>query len=291
MVEILRFSEPTSWRCVQSVDMIADLGTRPGATVKDILPGSKWIEGLPWMSKDVSTFPVKTCTEIKLPVSEITDMNKELIIHSNNEKSPGLDRPPKLSNYFAWDQKSCNVPVEVQARYEFSNYLYDPDKYGFKRAVRVIAIIKKFIKLCREKAEKTVGNPVDKKEFVLVTDKEFHEASNYYFWKATREVKEFCKEEVYEKITFEKDEILIHKGRIISQQNVTALLQLTKVMRNLSSSSFAVPLIEKSSPLAYSIINEVHWNDKIAKHAGVETVLRYSMRYGYIRRKGAGKAF
>ena len=145
--------------------------------------------------------------------------------------------------------------------------------------------------MCREKAEKTVGNPVDKKEFVLVTDKEFHEASNYYFWKATREVKEFCKEEVYEKITFEKDEILIHKGRIISQQNVTALLQLTKVMRNLSSSSFAVPLIEKSSPLAYSIINEVHWNDKIAKHAGVETVLRYSMRYGYIRRKGAGKAF
>ena len=181
VVEILRFSEPTSWRYVQSVDMIADLGTRPGATVKDILPGSKWIEGLPWMSKDVSTFPVKTCAEIKFSASEITDMNKELIIHSNNEKSPSLDRPPKLSNYFAWDQQSCNVPVEVQVRYEFSNYLYDPNKYGFKRAVRVIAIIKKFINSCRKKVEKTVGNQVDKKEFVLVTDKEFQEASNYYF--------------------------------------------------------------------------------------------------------------
>ena len=193
-----------------------------------------------------------------------------------------MDRPPKLSKYFAWDQKSCNVHVEVQVRYEFSNYLYDPNKYGFKRAVRVIAIIKKFISLCRKKVEKTVGNQIDKKEFVLVTDKEFQEASNYYFWKATKKVKEFCKKEVYEKITFEKDEILIHKGRIISQQNVTVLSQLTEVMKNFSSSSFSVPLIEKSSPIAYSIINEVHWNDKIAKHAGVETVLRYSMKYGYI---------
>ena len=31
-------------------------------------------------------------------------------------------------------------------------------------------------------------------------------------------------------------------------------------------------MIEKSSPIAYSIINEVHWNDKIAKHVGLETV-------------------
>ena len=94
---------------------------------------------------------------------------------------------------------------------EFSNYLYDPNKNRVKRAVRVITIIKKVINLCRKKVEKTIGNLVDKKEFVLVTDKEFQEASNYYFWKATLEVKEFCKKEVYEKITFEKDEILIHK--------------------------------------------------------------------------------
>ena len=59
VVEILRFSEPTSWGKEQGSHMIADLGTRPGATVKDVLPGSTWIEGFPWMSKDVSIFPVK----------------------------------------------------------------------------------------------------------------------------------------------------------------------------------------------------------------------------------------
>ena len=36
------------------------------------------------------------------------------------------------------------------------------------------------------------------------------------------------------------------------------------------------------SPLAYSIINEVHWYNKVARHSGVETVLRYTMKYAYI---------
>lgn len=33
-----------------------------------------------------------------------------------------------------------------------------------------------------------------------------------------------------------------------------------------------VLLVDKHSPIAYAIINEVYWLDNIAQHAGVETV-------------------
>ena len=39
---------------------------------------------------------------------------------------------------------------------------------------------------------------------------------------------------------------------------------------------------DRKSPIVYGIINEVHWYNKAAKHSGVETVLRYTMKYAYI---------
>ena len=64
---------------------------------------------------------------------------------------------------------------------------------------------------------------------------------------------------------------------------------MTEVMVDLSNSSFSVPLIEKNSPLAYSIINEVHWNDKVAKHAGVETVKIHNEVWVHFRREGTSE--
>ena len=46
--------------------------------------------------------------------------------------------------------------------------------------------------------------------------------------------------------------------------------------------SFCVPLIEKFSPLAYSLVNEIHWYDDDAKHSGNESVLRYVQKNAYI---------
>ena len=47
-------------------------------------------------------------------------------------------------------------------------------------------------------------------------------------------------------------------------------------------SSFCVPLVEKFSPLAYSLVNEIHWYDDDAKHSGNESVLRYVQKNAYI---------
>ena len=48
--------------------------------------------------------------------------------------------------------------------------------------------------------------------------------------------------------------------------------EMTEVMKDICSSTFCVPLICKHSPLAYSIVNEIHWHSPAAKHSGIETV-------------------
>lgn len=57
---------------------------------------------------------------------------------------------------------------------------------------------------------------------------------------------------------------------------------MTDVMLDLTSATFFVPIVDKYSPIAYSIINEVHWYHPVAKHSGIETVHRYVMKQVYI---------
>ena len=54
------------------------------------------------------------------------------------------------------------------------------------------------------------------------------------------------------------------------------------VMIDLSCKTFWVPLVDRFSPFAYSIANEVHWHSKEAKHTGVEKTLRYTLQYAHI---------
>ena len=56
----------------------------------------------------------------------------------------------------------------------------------------------------------------------------------------------------------------------------------TDIMLDLSSTSFFVPIIHKNSPIAYSIISNIHWYHKVAKHSGVETLMRYVLQKVYV---------
>ena len=118
---------------------------------------------------------------------------------------------------------------------------------------------------------------------VILTEELIKAGANYYNWKATNEIKHFLKDDkMIERISTERDSILYHSERPMPKHENDQIVQLTEVMRDLSSCTFVVPLIDKHSPIAYSIINEVHWNDPVASHSGVETVLRYTMKYAYI---------
>lgn len=108
------------------------------------------------------------------------------------------------------------------------------------------------------------------------------EAEDYYFKKATQEVIAFVPEQRYSKISQLKNDILYYTGRILPTDKVTSTGKLTNVMLDLSSTMFCVPMIDRNSPIAYSIVSYIHWNHKVAKHAGVETVLRYVLQIAYI---------
>ena len=70
----------------------------------------------------------------------------------------------------------------------------------------------------------------------------------------------------------------MYTGRILPSTEVTCAGRFTKAMKDLSSTTFFVPLVDKSSPIAYSIINDVHWNDKTANHCVVETTIRHVLK-------------
>ena len=266
VVEILRFTQANQWKYVKSADMPADLGTRKGATLKDVDMDSSWQNGFDWMKLNESEFPVKTYNEIKSVCIAASEKSNE-VINANNTKPATF-----LTHY----QDS------VLARYSYSRYIIDPNKFRFEKVLRILALVSRFIRKCQKQVnttQKNLSHPID---YVKISDEELSEASMYFFKKATEEVKHFNSKDKYEKISFEKNGILYYSGRILPTQKVTSIQTMTDTMRDLSSLTFCVPLVEKQSPLAYSIINEVHWHHESAKHSGVETTLRYTMKYAYI---------
>ena len=80
---------------------------------------------------------------------------------------------------------------------------------------------------------------------------------------------------------YEKDNIIYYTGRV-SNCDISFEGDITNKMLDLSRKSFIVPIIDSNSPLAYSIINEVHWYCPSAKHKGVETTIRTIMTIAHI---------
>ena len=90
------------------------------------------------------------------------------------------------------------------------------------------------------------------------------------------------KKNEYQKVSFQKDGILYYKGRTLATERLNATCEISSVMKDLSSSTFCVPAIYKHPPLAYSMVNKIHWHSDAAKHSCVESVLRYVLKLGYI---------
>ena len=84
VVEIGRFTDSSQWYHVHSADLVADIGTRRGAKLKDVNTESVWVNGLPWMKLDKSEFPMKSIKDISLDVNESKDGNKEVVLQQGN---------------------------------------------------------------------------------------------------------------------------------------------------------------------------------------------------------------
>ena len=295
--------------------MLVDLGTRKGAKLVDVSQDSQWINGYEWMKLDQNDFPTKTVNEIKLSNDELLHYEKECLDSDPWDCCEYL----KESQNKGTVNKACYttkyVPTEVRDRYRFSEYVIDPNRLRLRKVVRILAIVLLFIKKLKEKIDKVIVRsmtvyPIPSEltfkgdKYILTVGKANHNSSlntqckpglvvslseddlktalDYFFRKATQEIKHFLDKRSYQKISKEIDGVLYYTGRILPSQEFSGKLNISDVSIDLSNTSFCVPLTDSLSPFAYSVINETHWYNDDAKHCGVETVLRYTQKIAYI---------
>ena len=85
------------------------------------------------------------------------------------------------------------------------------------------------------------------------------------------------KDKKIEKIAIERDGILLSTGRLLDEMNFKETSEIPNL--NLGSLGIKVnlPLVERFSPLAYSLGDYIHWN--LARHKGVESCNRISLEH------------
>ena len=106
----------------------------------------------------------------------------------------------------------------------------------------------------------------------------------YLFRKTTNEVKKFVPAKDYENLSVEQNGILYYVGRVFTYDiEIDGCgYDLSNKMLDLTKHSFVVSIVERYSPVAFSIVNDIHWNHNTAKHSGVETTIRAIMTLAHI---------
>ena len=101
--------------------------------------------GCDWTKKK---FPMKTVEDIKLSGDEISSHDKECLDSSLWDSEWIDEEYNNLSNSYFVESK---VPGEVEERYQFSNYIIDPNRFRLRKVVRILALVMMFItKLTRK---------------------------------------------------------------------------------------------------------------------------------------------
>ena len=293
-----------------------DLGTRPEAvTEADVGPQSKWDVGLPWMRRPiveaVDQGILKPASKLSLNKSDEDDFNKGFI----HERGHEILTPGHVAQQGSTDPAGAEDSVlivsakQVQERLEKADYLFNPAKFSFEKTVKIMSIINKFIKsfkCLKGKLSKSnhkfsmippnenihvkqgVKAPIKTENGAVVEigDEEVSKSLEYFFKKATVEVKLFQKPEFIKKVAIEKDGILFNKSRILDGQRlqVAAGLEDLEFLSNFGPNTFGFnlvcPVLDKSSPLAIAIAKYIH--DQVYKHRGFESSFRFSLDFCFI---------
>ena len=109
----------------------------------------------------------------------------------------------------------------------------------------------------------------------LFSDSERERAEKYFWQKATKEVQHFCKPAEYKDSTL-KDGVLLYNARVLVDPSKDSLEQS---MLDITPDKFCRPLVDRYSPLAYAIIQQVHVE---LSHRGVIPVLARSREIAFI---------
>ena len=288
----------------------ADIGTRKGASIEDVAPGSEWESGKPWMKLSFDELRrsdiLNSVEDIKLRKEQVAEINKETIGASTDLCDSGFTvmAQPVTARCFLVEEKVAllsEISNKVKERLEFSQYLVNPNKYKFSKCVRVQALVIKaarifmngigrpltrFTHLIPENASIHSNHSVFEKigmkhDPAVLSDNDLQYALDYIFMKTTQEVKTFANPKHYEKNAVERNSILYYVGRV-DMGKLTFNVPMTEAMIDLSTGSFDVPIVDRYSPVAFSVVNQMHWYHPTIKHSGVESTIRFVMNVAYI---------
>ena len=125
---------------------------------------------------------------------------------------------------------------ESAKRYGFSKYVIDPNKFRFQKVIRILSVVYKLIENCKAKVK---NNSLIVS--ITILENEIKRAMDYFFRKATLEIKCFQKVKAYEKVSIEKNNILYYSGRILPTQSVSSVAKISDVMMDLCEHHFVFP--------------------------------------------------
>ena len=112
------------------------------------------------------------------------------------------------------------------------------------------------------------------------TDYYLNAALLFYFRLASREVQEFNSKQIIDKHMVLQDGVLLSKSRIIDGMNFLQTADLDTMNLSDLGIKTKIPVIDRFSPLAYSIAQYIHW--EVIRHKGMETCLRASLEHVHI---------
>ena len=312
---VVQIRRTTDLQCLYHVvtdQNLADLPTRPDkVSFADVEPLSVWHTGLEWMKSDISE-AVKN--KILTPLDKLCIQDEQKADYDKGfvfEKTKDI-----LTKGHVVTTTICGVVQNkervdlVYSRAAFAKYIVLPTKYHFPSVVRIVGIVFKFIRSfkCRQgkslprpkfqmlvsKAEdspqalqtallsrssaNTSTNVSTEKYTIVPNEDDVSDALSYLFRVATQEVKEFVKPEILKKVAIESNGILYSKSRVMDGQRfmLSGDLEDSGILAE-KGVIIHTPLVERFSPLAYSIGHWIH--DTLSKHSGYETAHRTSLGF------------
>ena len=275
IIEIHRLTKRENWYYINSKNNIADLGTKRRVKLSDVLDNSIWVNGHDWAKFDKTQFPIQSFEELKLNKEEIKGYENE-ILKSEMIDVEWIDKHLEVIHSKSYAVLEKGVPDKVGERYLFSRYIMDPNKFRFRKVVRIVALIILFVKNLKIRIKST-NNPntglIIKNEIpaqikfqndvnlapqgispplfncenglvVALSEQNISSALDYFYSKATLEVKKFLKGKSYKNITNEKNGILYYTEHILPSQIINNKSNLSDVCIDLSMESFCVRIIE-----------------------------------------------
>ena len=289
VIEVRRLTSLDNWYHVPSEANIADLGTRE-VTFEDVSETSEWVNGKPWMRGSLESAPLRTVSEVHMEQEDIRTALKEVR---------------------ATESCAYNLPKVVdrlEARYTFSKYVVDPCVLAWNKAIRVLAFVLRFLAALKAAVAKSKTSPLppkaptrvqparnckkprnkDGSQFFVdvyrtsfkcrdslkdfrLDENDLQDAERYFFEKATREVRQFAKKSDYKDCTTVKDGILTYTGRVLDNQEIE---DLDNILGEVTPLFFSRPVVDRYSPIAYSVLDYVHC--KLMNHKNPVATLRES---------------